>query len=181
MLTRSNDWPAQGGSKTAAGDYVGWTHAVAEDMVHFRHLKPALISTASSSWDDKMGPCDGTVSFPDLGHGPFNGSTPLIVYGPDCNQASAGGRLHAGSGSGSGDVPRMEPATPADPADPLLRDWVKTAGGPIAFEGTPCSFPGRVWKSKVGPYLLKTTLNYTRVATSGPDIRWLRMVLVRVL
>ena len=46
----------------------------------------------------------------------------------------------------------MEPATPADPTDALLRDWIKTDGGPMTFEGTPCSFPGRVWRSKVGAY-----------------------------
>ena len=139
-----------GGSKTSSGDFVGWTHAVSEDMVRFRHLKPALISTASSSWDNKMGPCDGTVSFPDLGHGPFNGTTPLIIYGPDCNQRGDETGLRAGGDTG--DVPRMEPATPADPTDALLTDWVKTVGGPMAFEGTPCSFPGRVWRSKVGAY-----------------------------
>ena len=49
-----------GGSKTSSGAFVGWTHAVSEDMVRFRHLKPALVSNASSSWDSKMGPCDGT-------------------------------------------------------------------------------------------------------------------------
>lgn len=166
-----------GGSKTSSGDSVGWTHAVSEDMVHFRHLKPALVSTASSSWDNKMGPCDGTVSFPDLGHGPFNGSVPLIIYGPDCNQP--GDEIELRAGSNAGDVPRMEPATPADPTDALLRDWVKTEGGPMAFEGTPCSFPGRVWRSKVGAYfnmlcswngLSNAGLGWSRYTTTDPTL-----------
>ena len=53
---------------------------------------------------------------------------------------------------GLGDAPRVEPATPADPSDPLLREWVKTQPGPVVFDGVPCSFPGRVWKSKVGEH-----------------------------
>ena len=51
-----------------------------------------------------------------------------------------------------GDAARVEPATPADPSDPLLREWLKTQPGPVVFDGVPCSFPGRVWKSQVGDY-----------------------------
>ena len=65
-------------------------------------------------------------------------------YGPDCGKPLKPHKL--------GDTPRVEPATPKDPADPYLRDWVKTPNGPVVFDGVPCSFPGRVWKSKVGEY-----------------------------
>merc|ERR1712194_341446 len=64
------------------------------------------------------------------------------MYGPDCAKPL----------KPSNDAPRVEPATPKDPSDPMLREWVKTQPGPVKFEGTPCSFPGRVWKSKVGNY-----------------------------
>jgi hypothetical protein len=49
----------------------------------------------------------------------------------------------------SGDAARIEVAWPAaGGADPYLREWEKAVPGPVAFEGVPCSFPGRVWKSK---------------------------------
>jgi hypothetical protein len=77
-------------------------------------------------------------------------------YGPDCGQPLKPkpppppmGALRARVT----DTPRVEIALPADVAtDPFLTNWVKTQPGPVTFEGTPCSFPGRVWKSKVGDY-----------------------------
>ena len=33
----------------------------------------------NSTWDNQ-GACDGTVSFPDLGRAPFDGTTPIIMY-----------------------------------------------------------------------------------------------------
>lgn len=86
------------------------------------------------------------MSFPDLG----NGSTPVILYGPDCNQPIDRGA--AGKGWDSGDAPRVEVALPADPSDPMLRTWVKQMPGPVRFDGAPCSFPGHVWKSENGEY-----------------------------
>ena len=129
------------------------------------------------------------VSFPDLGKAPFDGSTPIIMYGPDCGKplpksppppALSAERAQ----TGLGDTPRVEVALPANVAgDPYLTNWVKTQPGPVTFDGTfsdeqmchsdypnlplilapfmtylfpgegkPCSFPGRVWKSKVGDY-----------------------------
>jgi hypothetical protein len=55
----------------------------------------------------------------------------------------------------SSDAPRINVARPADPDDPYLTNWIKGAPGnpgPATFNGIPCSFPGRVWKSKVGAY-----------------------------
>ena len=43
----------------------------------------------------------------------------------------------------------MELAHPSNPGgDPYLEDWVKVSPGPVTFDGLPCSFPGRIWKSK---------------------------------
>lgn len=76
---------------------------------------------------------------------PALGTVPIIMYGPDCAQP-----IPPSGGLGLGDAPRVEPAIPADPSDPYLTKWVKTQPGPVTFDGPPCSFPGRVWKSKNG-------------------------------
>jgi hypothetical protein len=138
-----------------------WSHAVSHDGARWAHVQDALVAGPHNSSWDHSGPCDGTVSFPDLGVAPYNGSTPIILYGPDCAEglkppppaaAAVAAAAAAAVGLRLGDAPRVEPATPADPTDPLLREWVKTQPGPVTFEGIPCSFPGRVWKSKVGNY-----------------------------
>ena len=134
-----------------------WTHAISNDLVRWFHIADALQPNKSSSWD-QYGPCDGTVSFPDLGEAPFNGSTPVIMYGPDCtvpiSQRRDGRRVREAAGGRGrvGDAPRLEVALPADPSDPALSTWAKLQPGPARFSGAPCAFPGRVWRSKVGPY-----------------------------
>merc|ERR1712072_427174 len=140
-----------------------WTHAISADLAHWFHIDDALGRNGSSSWDHS-GPCDGTASFPNLGYGPYDGSTPVIMYGPDCGQPI-----------GSNDAPRVEPALPADPTDPYLRKWVKTPNGPVKFDGTPCSFPGRVWKSKAGNYwnmlcALDGKTPWARYTTEDPQL-----------
>jgi len=52
-------------------------------------------------------------------------------YGPDCGEGLK--PSPPPRAIGLGDAPRIEPATPADPADPLLREWVKTQPGPVVF------------------------------------------------
>lgn len=144
-----------------------WTNAVSSDLVHWYHLKHALDAghNGGHNWG---GPCDGSLSFPDLGVEPYNGSTPVIMYGPDCRCTRSRGcvingtnatqpppqpqQLHA---SHPMDAARIEVALPVDPAgDPYLANWVKTTPGPVTWQGgsLPCSFPGRVWKSKSGKY-----------------------------
>ena len=72
---------------------------------------------------------------------------------PEQKQLMLGGSGSTGLGARVGDAPRVEIAKPADVSgDPFLTNWVKTQSGPVNFDGTPCSFPGRVWKSKVGNY-----------------------------
>ena len=149
-----------------------WTHGVSTTAAGpWFMMQDALGRSPKSSlpWDSHQGPCDGSLSFPDLGKAPYDGSAPVILYGPDCNvpvkPGGAGGkngsqqqqqkldltgslRAEADSlKSGLGDAPRVEVALPNDPADPLLRDWHKVMPGPVTFDGTPCSFPGHVWKS----------------------------------
>lgn len=107
------------------------------------------------SWDRDT--CDGTVSFPDLGRAPYNGSTPVMMYGPDCGDPLPP-ELPAKPPpppphNNVGDFPRVAVALPAtNGADPYLTDWRRPAGDPVTFDGVPCSFPGRVWKSTQGPY-----------------------------
>ena len=61
-----------------------WTNAVSDDLVHWAHLPHALDPTPpSKTWPhDWGGPCDGSLSFPDLGFGAYNGSTPIIMSCP---------------------------------------------------------------------------------------------------
>ena len=43
-----------------------WTHAVSNDLVHWKHIDDALGRGSGNEWDEQ-GPCDGTASFPVLG------------------------------------------------------------------------------------------------------------------
>ena len=140
-----------------------WAHAVSADGAHWYHIEQVLIpgtnpggAPDNNSSEDAYD-CDGTVSFPDLGSGP----TPVIMYGPDCGvivpppNSSGRGDSATGAALRSTDAPRINVARPADPDDPYLTNWIKGAPGnpgPATFNGIPCSFPGRVWKSKVGAY-----------------------------
>eukprot|EP01052_Picozoa_sp_SAG31_P023377 SAG31_NODE_1923_length_6914_cov_3.243580_7_plen_609_part_00 len=126
----------------------GWAHAVSADLVRWYRLPPALVpnpaTLQNSTWDRVA--CDGTLSFPDLG----NGSTAVILFGADCGTPlPSAGHLHARAG----DAPRVEVAWPADPHDAYLANWSKSRSGPVSFgKSVPCSFPGRIWKSKRGGY-----------------------------
>ena len=59
-----------------------------------------------------MNPCDGSLSFPDLGDSVYNGSTPVIVYDAACGVPLApppkakGGQLGAGAGARPEQNPR---------------------------------------------------------------------------
>jgi hypothetical protein len=136
-----------------------WTNAVSADLVHWFHLQHALDPTPQSkAWPHNWGgPCDGSLSFPNLGSPPYNGSTPIILYGPDCRCTRARAAVsHCGRylpldeqseplfAPETGDAARIEIARPSDPSDPYLQIWAKAAPGPVTFRGLPCSFPGRV-------------------------------------
>ena len=74
-----------------------------------------------------------TLSFPDLG----NGSTPVIMYGPECRKPApppptAASRPHQ-LRARTGDAARIEVALPRDPHDPYLQDWVRVQPGPAKF------------------------------------------------
>eukprot|EP00937_MAST-01D_sp_MAST-1D-sp2_P006943 g6943.t1 len=122
-----------------------WTHGVSGPGTLRWHALPDALRRAGARdipWDSHQGPCDGTLSFPDLGRPPYDGRAPVILYGPDCNQPL-----------GMNDAPRVEVALPTDvTGDALLADWTKSMPGPVRFDGVPCSFPGRVWRSSRGAY-----------------------------
>ena len=77
MMFQSGDGPPSYGWR--------WAHKVSNDLVRWYPVADALTPGMSSNttWDDK-GACDGTLSFPDLGHAPFDGAVPVILYGPNC-------------------------------------------------------------------------------------------------
>jgi hypothetical protein len=159
----------------AAG--ANWAHAVSSDLVHWYHVKEALANYASSpSWDRDQ--CDGTVSFPDLGVAPFNGSSPVIMYGPNCGEPVP--KPPNGSGGlGTTDAPRVGTARAAVPVSPYLLDWVKPSPRqPVQFLGIPCSFPGRVWKSKVKNdtwnMLCAQAAPWPAGGTGKPDGAWMK-------
>ena len=116
-------------------------------VVRWYLIEDALDSGPKDIGFPDINPCDGSLSFPDLGSAPYNGSTPVIIYDAACGvplgpKEAEGQRLGVGD-----DVDRLEVARPSDPDDPYLRKWTKTLPGPIKFDGAPCAFPSRVWKS----------------------------------
>ena len=125
-----------------------WTHGVSNDLVHWHHIQDALDSGPPSSPFPDKGPCDGTLSFPVLGRAPYDGQAPVIVYDADCGHPlQQANRTTVGD-----DVARLEVALAVDPSSPYLASWEKTQPGPIVFDGAPCAFPSRVWRSEIGSY-----------------------------
>lgn len=126
-----------------------WTHAVSNDLVTWYRVKDALgRGPKNSSWD-RFGPCDGTASFP----GDGQGVGPIIMYGPDCTDPLNLSQplVKMDAQVEVGDYPRAAIARPADPTSPHLIEWVK-GNDQVKFDGEPCSFPGKIWKSEVGDY-----------------------------
>ena len=149
------------GRSGLVGDWStgGWTHAVSNDLVRWYHVKVALgRGPMNSSWDHD-GPCDGTLTLTD---GASSG--PLVLYGPDCADRLPRDELRAGLG----DYPRIAVARAVDPSSPYLLDWQKDPSGkPVSFDGPPCSFPGRVWRSEVGDH-------FNMVCSYGQGKSWAR-------
>lgn len=127
-----------------------WSHGVSNNMVKWFLVEDALDSGRKSIGFPDVGPCDGSFSYPNLGPAPYNGSTPVIVYDAACG-VPLGPRARARDIQqlrSADDVDRLEVARPADPSDPYLREWTKTLPGPVQFDGPPCAFPSRVWRSE---------------------------------
>jgi hypothetical protein len=155
----------------------GWTHAVSNDLVHWYHVKDALgRGPSNSSWDHD-GPCDGTLSLTD-----GNGSGPFIMYGPDCAdrmpKKPTNTTVKGVKDVKLGDYPRIAVARLLNPSSPYMLDWRKDSANPIAFEGPPCSFPGRVWRSEVGDYFnmlcsYAQGKSWARYVSSSPSLhKW---------
>ena len=54
-----------------------WTNIVSNDLAHWFTLPDALDGQPNSTWDG--GVCDGTVSFPNLGKAPYDGTAPVML------------------------------------------------------------------------------------------------------
>jgi hypothetical protein len=90
-------------------------------------------------------------------------------YGPDCaDRLPKNKSMLLRGGAGLGDYPRVAIARATDPQSPYLLGWQK-AGEPVAFDGPPCSFPGRVWRSEVGDY-------WNMLCSFGQGKSWARFV-----
>jgi hypothetical protein len=128
---------------------VNITHAVSNDLVHWFRVEDAIPRGI-------QGACDGTVSFPG---GNVFGTKPVMLFGPDC--ADPDGFPHqqavlaqqVSATGGAKDYPRVAVAFPADPSDPHLIHWQKGPRNVSFTNGSepsePCSFAGKVWRSKV--------------------------------
>ena len=53
-------------------------------VVSWYLIEDALDSGPKSIGFPDINPCDGSLSFPDLGEAPFNGSAPVIIYDAAC-------------------------------------------------------------------------------------------------
>uniref|UniRef100_A0A453QAQ6 Glycosyl hydrolase family 32 N-terminal domain-containing protein n=1 Tax=Aegilops tauschii subsp. strangulata TaxID=200361 RepID=A0A453QAQ6_AEGTS len=86
---------------------IVWGHAVSKDLIHWRHLPPALVP---DQWYDIKGVLTGSITvLPD-------GKVIL---------------LYTGNTETFAQVTCL--AEPADPSDPLLREWVKHPANPVVF------------------------------------------------
>jgi beta-fructofuranosidase len=89
---------------------ITWGHAVSKNLVHWLYLEDAL---KPDQWYDSLGVWSGSTTI-----GPDG--IPFIIY-------------TGGSGSVLSALEQLQCiAVPADPSDPLLREWVKVPENPIA-------------------------------------------------
>nr|Q9FSV7.1 RecName: Full=Sucrose:sucrose 1-fructosyltransferase; AltName: Full=Sucrose 1(F)-fructosyltransferase; AltName: Full=Sucrose:sucrose 1(F)-beta-D-fructosyltransferase; Flags: Precursor [Lolium arundinaceum]CAC05261.1 sucrose:sucrose 1-fructosyltransferase [Lolium arundinaceum] len=86
---------------------IAWAHAVSKDMVNWRHLPLAMVP---DQWYDSNGVLTGSITvLPD-------GQVILLYTGNTDTLAQV-----------------QCLATPADPSDPLLREWIKHPANPILY------------------------------------------------
>uniref|UniRef100_A0A0C9QPW1 TSA: Wollemia nobilis Ref_Wollemi_Transcript_14316_2269 transcribed RNA sequence n=1 Tax=Wollemia nobilis TaxID=56998 RepID=A0A0C9QPW1_9CONI len=84
---------------------IVWEHAVSKDLIHWESLKTAIVP---SEWYDIKGCWSGSATL-------LKGGKPVILY--------------TGWDNSSRQVQNM--VVPKNPADPLLREWVKIPQNPI--------------------------------------------------
>ncbi|XP_044484093.1 acid beta-fructofuranosidase [Mangifera indica] len=126
------------------GDII-WGHAVSRDMIHWLHLPEAMVA---DQWYDINGVWTGSATILPDGK--------LIM-------------LYTGSTNESVQVQNL--AYPANPADPLLIDWVKYSGNPVLFPPPgvgPKDFrdPTTAWKTPEGKWRITIGSKINRTGIS---------------
>nr|QUJ17880.1 vacuolar invertase 1 [Hemerocallis fulva] len=86
---------------------ISWGHAVSKDLLHWTHLPVAMVP---DQWYDEGGVWTGSATIlPD--------GRVVMLYTGGTNES----------------VQVQNLAVPADPSDPLLREWVKSDANPVLF------------------------------------------------
>ena len=78
-------------------------------MVSWYLIEDVLDSGPKSIGFPDINPCDGSLSFPDLGEAPFNGSAPVIIYDAACGAYVKTALLKFSIGKHTGDVIKKTP------------------------------------------------------------------------
>ena len=117
-----------------------WGHAVSHDMVHWAHVPVGLWN--GDGWYDMHGIFTGSATIDDTG--------PVLVFPGVCDLYPPGSAGAAVPGCKYGYAFGM--ARPTDGADPLLRNWSKSAHNPIANDTF--DDPSTAWRTRGGEWRL---------------------------
>ncbi|KAG0626275.1 hypothetical protein M758_2G115900 [Ceratodon purpureus] len=118
---------------------IEWHHAVSKDMIHWQYLGATL---RRDQWYDANGVWSGSITFLDDG-------VPVILY----------------TGNSVDNKQYQARADPADPSDPLLRNWIKASYNPIAetppgYNTSQFRDPTEAWRLSDGVWRMLVGANY---------------------
>ena len=131
-----------------------WGHAVSHDMVHWAHAPVGVWNGAG--WYDMHGVYTGSATIDETG--------PVLVYPGVCDVYPPGSAGAMVPGCKFGYAFGM--ARPADPLDPLLRNWSKSVHNPIANDTF--DDPSTAWRTSGGEWRLIGHCGDGTVGDCGP-------------